>query len=121
MTIIGYSLNDTIVILDRIRENRGKLAFATKDVINDSINQTMSRTIVTAGTALVSLLVLFFFGGEGVASFAYTMICGMIVGTYSTIAVAAPIVYTKHEPAAAVRTPDAEAEDEESAMLPGSV
>lgn len=119
MTIIGYSLNDTIVILDRIRENRGKLAYVSKEVINDSINQTMSRTIVTAGTALVSLLVLFFFGGEGVASFAYTMICGMIVGTYSTIAVAAPIVYSKHVPAAATFTPDPD-RDDEPGMLPRS-
>ena len=57
LTVIGYSLNDTIVILDRIRENRGKLAYATREVINESINQTMSRTFITAGTALVSLFV----------------------------------------------------------------
>jgi len=98
MTIIGYSLNDTIVILDRIRENRGKLAYASKQVINDSINQTMSRTLVTGGTALVSLFVLYIYGGEGISSFAYTMICGMVVGTYSTIAIAAPIVYQRHVP-----------------------
>jgi SecD/SecF fusion protein len=100
MTIIGYSLNDTIVILDRIRENRGKLAYATREVINESINQTMSRTFITAGTALVSLFVLYIYGGEGISSFAYTMICGMIVGTYSTIAIAAPIVYQRHSPPA---------------------
>ncbi|MBL8746690.1 MAG: protein translocase subunit SecD [Phycisphaerae bacterium] len=118
MTIIGYSLNDTIVILDRIRENRGKLAYASKQVINDSVNQTMSRTLVTAGTALVSLFVLFFVGGEGVSSFAYTMIVGMIVGTYSSVAVAAPIVYTKHAPAQHF-TPDAERREEER-LLPSS-
>jgi SecD/SecF fusion protein len=98
MTIIGYSLNDTIVTLDRIRENRGKLAYATKEVINNSINQTLSRTLITAGTTMVSLLVLFFVGGEAIASFAYTMIVGTIVGTYSSIAIAAPIVYTRNVP-----------------------
>ncbi len=98
MTIIGYSINDTVVVLDRIRENRGKLAYASKQVINNSINQTLSRTIVTAGTALVSLFVLFFVGGEAIASFAYVMICGMIAGTYSTIAISAPMVYSKKVP-----------------------
>lgn len=119
MTIIGYSLNDTIVVLDRIRENRGKLAYATRDVINNSINQTMSRTIVTAGTALVALFVLFFVGGEGISSFAYTMIVGMIVGTYSSVAIAAPIVYTRHTPAAPHYTPDVD-RGEEARILPSS-
>ncbi len=119
MTIIGYSLNDTIVILDRIRENRGKLAYATKDVINNSINQTMSRTVVTAGLALLSLFVLFFVGGEGIASFAYTMIVGMVVGTYSSIAIAAPIVYDRRIPEAAHFTPDVE-RGEEARILPSS-
>lgn len=100
MTIIGYSLNDTIVILDRIRENRGKLAYATREVINDSVNQTFSRTLITAGTTMVSLLVLFIWGGEGIASFAYTMIVGTIVGTYSSVAISAPIVYERHAPPA---------------------
>lgn len=100
MAIIGFSLNDTIVILDRIRENRGKLVHASKQVINDSINQTMSRTFITAGTTLVSLIVLYVVGGEGVASFSYAMLCGTIVGTYSSIAVAAPIVYERRLPPA---------------------
>ncbi len=96
MAIIGYSLNDTIVILDRVRENRGKLVHASKEVINRSINQTLSRTLITTGTTIAALLVLFLLGGEGVASFSYALLCGMIVGTYSSIGVAAPIVYDRH-------------------------
>ncbi len=93
MAIIGYSLNDTIIILDRIRENRGKLVHASKEIINNSISQTLSRTLITVGTTVVALLVLFLLGGEGVASFSYALLCGMIVGTYSSIGIAAPIVY----------------------------
>jgi SecD/SecF fusion protein len=101
LTIVGYSLNDTIVILDRIRENRGKLAYASRDVINKSINQTISRTIITSGTTLLALIVLFVEGGPALSSFTYALICGVIVGTYSSIAVAAPLVYTKKIPEAA--------------------
>ncbi len=109
LAIVGYSLNDTIVILDRIRENRGRLVNASKEVINKSINQTFSRTLITTCTTLLSLLVLFFLGGEGVASFSYALICGMIVGTYSSIGVAAPIVFNPRVPPAAspYHTPDA--------------
>ncbi len=95
MAIIGYSLNDTIIILDRIRENRGKLVHASREIINNSISQTLSRTLITTGTTVAALLVLFLFGGEGVASFSYALLCGMIVGTYSSIGVAAPIVFDK--------------------------
>ena len=101
LTIVGYSLNDTIVILDRIRENRGKLAYASKEVINNSINQTVSRTIITSGTTLVALLVLFWEGGPALSSFTYALIGGVLVGTYSSIAVAAPLVYTPKIPEAA--------------------
>ncbi len=98
LTIIGYSLNDTIIILDRIRENRGKLAYASKDVVNLSINQTISRTLITSGTTLIALLVMFIIGGEGIASFTYALLCGVLIGTYSSIAVAAPLVYTAKIP-----------------------
>jgi len=98
LTIIGYSLNDTIVILDRIRENRGKLAYASKEVINASISQTVSRTIITSGTTFVALLVLFVFGGDALSAFTYALMCGVIVGTYSSIAVAAPLVFTSKIP-----------------------
>lgn len=103
LTIVGYSLNDTIVILDRVRENRGKLAYASKEVVNRSIQETISRTVVTSGTTLVALLVLFSSGGDALSSFTYALICGVIVGTYSSIAVAAPLVYTSKIPDAARR------------------
>ncbi len=92
LTIVGYSLNDTIVVFDRIRENRGRLAVATPAIINDSINQTISRTVLTSGTTLLAVAVLYVFGGGGVHGFAFSMLIGVIVGTYSSIAVASPIL-----------------------------
>ncbi len=98
LTIAGYSLNDTVVIMDRIRENRGKLPHATRDIINASINQTFSRTLITGGTTLFSCFVLYLIGGEGMRAFAFALATGLIVGTYSSIGVAAPIVWSrKHE------------------------
>ncbi len=101
LTIIGYSLNDTIVILDRIRENRGKLAYASREVVNSSINQCMSRTLMTSTTTLLAVLIMYIFGGEGIRSFTYALLCGVLVGTYSTVAVAAPLVWTRRIPKAA--------------------
>lgn len=95
LTILGYSLNDTIIVMDRIRENRGKLPYASRVVINGAINQTISRTIITAGTTAMATLVLYIVGGEGVRVFAYTMLIGILVGTYSSIAVAAPLLWVK--------------------------
>ena len=92
LTIVGYSLNDTIIVFDRIRENRGRLAVASPSIINDSINQTISRTIMTSGTTMLAVLTLYVFGGEGVHGFAFTMLLGVIVGTYSSVAIAAPIL-----------------------------
>jgi SecD/SecF fusion protein len=90
LTIVGYSLNDTIVVFDRIRENRGRLARASVGIINDSINQTISRTALTSGTTLIAVLTLYILGGGGVHGFAFAMIVGVMVGTYSSIAIAAP-------------------------------
>ena len=95
LTIIGYSLNDTIIIMDRIRENRGKLPYANRRVVNLSVNQTLSRTVITSGTTLFAVVVLYFFGGEGLRPFAYVLLVGMIVGTYSSVAVAAPLVWSR--------------------------
>lgn len=95
LTIIGYSLNDTIVIMDRIRENRGRMPYATKKVVNDSINQTVSRTIITSGTTLIATLILYTSGGPGVRAFSYALLCGVVVGTYSSIAVASPLVWSR--------------------------
>jgi SecD/SecF fusion protein len=95
LTIIGYSLNDTIIVMDRIRENRGKLDYASADVVNRSINQTISRTVITSGTTLVAVGIMYGFGGEGIRAFSYAMLIGIVVGTFSSIGVAAPMVWSK--------------------------
>jgi len=95
LTIIGYSLNDTIVIMDRIRENRGRLPYASTEVINDSVNQTISRTVITSGTTLIAVLILYIFGGDGVRAFSFALLVGIVVGTYSSVAVAAPLVWSR--------------------------
>lgn len=92
LTLIGYSLNDTVVVFDRIRENRGRLAVETPGIINDSINQTISRTILTSTTTFIAVFILYVVGGSGVRGFAYTMLIGVVVGTYSSIAIAAPLL-----------------------------
>ena len=93
LTIVGYSLNDTIVIFDRIRENVKGLKNATlSSVINESINQSLSRTIITSITTLFVVTVLFLVGGEVIHTFAFAMIVGVIIGTYSSIFVASPVV-----------------------------
>jgi SecD/SecF fusion protein len=99
LTVVGYSLNDTIIIMDRIRELRGKMPHATKRIINDAVNQTFSRTIITSGTTFFSTIMLYMFGGEGMRGFAYVLTLGVFVGTYSSIAVTAPIVWSRrHDP-----------------------
>ena len=92
LTIVGYSLNDTIVVFDRIRENRGRLSHATPEVINGAINQTISRTVLTSGTTLLAVATLYLFGGDGVHGFAFAMLIGVVVGTYSSIAIASPVL-----------------------------
>ena len=92
LTIIGYSLNDTIVVFDRIRENRGKLSILTSDMISTSINQTLSRTLLTSFTTFLVVLVMYIWGGAGLRGFTFAMLVGIIVGTYSSIAIAAPIL-----------------------------
>ena len=93
LTITGYSTNDTIVIFDRVRENsRSMRRDGLNEIINRSINQTLGRTIITGGTALMSAVALFLFGGEVLRGFAFTMVVGIITGTYSTIFIAAAIV-----------------------------
>jgi len=95
LTILGYSLNDKIVVMDRIRENRGKLQYASRQLINDSINQTVSRTIMTGMTTFLASLVLYIWGGEAIRAFAYCFIIGVVVGTYSSVAIAAPFVWSR--------------------------
>ncbi|MCL2700980.1 MAG: protein translocase subunit SecD [Phycisphaerae bacterium] len=92
LTIIGYSVNDTIVIFDRIRENRGKLTHVTPAIINLAINQTMGRTILTTATALIVLVIMYIFGGEGMRGFTYALLIGIAFGCYSTVAIASPLL-----------------------------
>src|SRR3954466_137643 len=93
LTMTGFSTNDTIVIFDRIRENlRGMRRDSLHHVINVAINQTLGRTVITSGTALLTALALFFFGGEVLHGFAFTMVVGIITGTYSSVFIAAAIV-----------------------------
>jgi preprotein translocase subunit SecF len=95
LTILGYSLNDTIIVYDRIRENLRDPAHkdaSFEKIINDAVNQTLSRTILTAGTALISVLALYIFGGGALHEFALAMIIGIVVGTYSSVFVASPIL-----------------------------
>jgi preprotein translocase subunit SecF len=93
LTLVGYSVNDTIVIFDRARENlRHRRKDPLRAILNDSLNQTLSRTIISNGTTFLSVLALFLFGGEVLRGFAFTMVVGILVGTYSTIYIASPIV-----------------------------
>ncbi|MFN7019832.1 MAG: protein translocase subunit SecD [Phycisphaerales bacterium] len=95
LTILGYSLNDKIVVMDRIRENRGKLRYASRKLINDSVNQTISRTIMTGVTTFLASAVLYVFGGEAMRAFAYCFMIGVVIGTFSSVAIAAPFVCSR--------------------------
>ena len=92
LTIIGYSLNDTIVVFDRIRENRGQNADIKAELLNESINQTLSRTLLTSLTTFIVVLVMYIWGGIGLRGFTFAMLVGIIVGTYSSIAIASPVL-----------------------------
>ncbi len=109
LTITGYSVNDTIVVFDRVRENmRSMRRDNLATIVNKAVNQTLSRTVITAGTTLLSVIALYLFGGEVLKGFAFTMLVGIISGTYSTIFIAASLAITfqgrrplKGQPAAA--------------------
>jgi preprotein translocase subunit SecF len=93
LTLVGYSVNDTIVIFDRARENlRHKRKDPLRVILNDSLNQTLTRTLISNGTTFLAVLGLFLFGGEVLRGFGFTMVVGIVVGTYSTIYIASPIV-----------------------------
>jgi len=94
LTIVGYSLNDTIVIFDRVRDNiKGMRKQEFENILDKSINQTLSRTVVTSGTTFLTVFALFILGGEVISDFAFTMIIGVIVGTYSSIYQSCPLLY----------------------------
>ena len=92
LTLVGYSVNDTVVIFDRVRENlrlhRGE---RLEGIMDASINQTLSRTIITSGTTLIVVLILYIFGGDVINTFAFVLLFGIIVGTYSTVFIASPV------------------------------
>lgn len=92
LTIVGYSLNDTIVVFDRIREVRGKNPNLTTEIVNTSLNQTLSRTLLTSLTTFIVVIILYATGGEGIHGFAFCLTLGVIVGTYSSIYVASPVL-----------------------------
>ena len=92
LTLIGFSVNDTIVIFDRIREIKGKMPHLTTDIINAAVNQTLSRTILTSFTAWLVVVILYYFGGEGLHGFSFCLVVGFMSGTYSTIYIASPIL-----------------------------
>lgn len=100
LTIVGYSMNDTIVVFDRIREVRGKSPDITKDIINRSVNQTLSRTVLTVVTVLMVTIILYIGGGQGLHAFAFTMLIGLIAGTFSSIYIAAPVLLWFKKPTA---------------------
>ena len=93
LTLIGYSMNDTIVVFDRIRENLGtSRRESLHDVVNRSINQTLSRTVISSGLTFLTVLSLYLFGGEVLHGFSFALVVGILIGTYSSIAVAAPML-----------------------------
>jgi len=93
LTLVGYSMNDTIVVFDRIRENlRLSRRESLPDVVNRSINQTLSRTVLTSGLTFLTVLSLFVFGGQVLRGFSFALVVGILIGTYSSIAVAAPML-----------------------------
>ena len=109
LTITGYSVNDTIVIFDRVRENmRGSRRDSLEAQVNHAVNQTLGRTIITAGTAFLSVLALYLFGGEALSGFSFTMLVGIVSGTYSTVFIASAIaIILSQKRAVAVAPPAA--------------
>jgi preprotein translocase subunit SecF len=98
LTLVGYSMNDTIVVFDRIRENlRLNRRESLPDVVNRSINQTLSRTVLTSGLTFLTVLSLYIFGGEVLRGFSFALVVGILIGTYSSIAVAAPMLVAWQE------------------------
>jgi SecD/SecF fusion protein len=93
LTVIGYSLNDTVVVFDRIRENMGTRKANFLDGVNKSLNQTLSRTFNTSLTTFFVLLVIFLFGGEVIRGFMFALLLGVLVGTYSSLFIATPVMF----------------------------
>ena len=92
LTVIGYSVNDTIVVFDRIRENRGKLASVSVMALNSSINQTLGRTLLTSATTLIVVVIMYVAGGDAIRPFSFALLVGVLFGTYSSVAIASPLL-----------------------------
>jgi preprotein translocase subunit SecF len=117
LAVIGYSLNDTIVIFDRIRENMLKMRRkSTEEVVNASLNQTLSRTIMTGVTTMLVLLALYFLGGEAIAGFSIALIIGVLIGTYSSIYIASETAMALKVTTTDLLPP--QAKDDESGVVP---
>ncbi|HUG17332.1 MAG TPA: protein translocase subunit SecF, partial [Planctomycetaceae bacterium] len=113
LTIVGYSLNDTIVVFDRIREVRGKNPAMTVSMVNTSLNQTLSRTILTSLTTMIVVVILYIWGGEGIHGFAFCLVLGVVVGTYSSIYIASPVLlWLINRPGSEVGLASARADEE---------
>jgi preprotein translocase subunit SecF len=116
LTIAGYSINDTVVVYDRVRENLRKYKVRPlEDVLNMSLNDTLSRTLLTSITTLIALLILYFYGGEVIKDFSFAMIWGVLVGTYSSIYVATPLLANMNLRASSVALPE---DDDNEAVRP---
>ncbi|HRP86663.1 MAG TPA: protein translocase subunit SecF [Gammaproteobacteria bacterium] len=117
LAVIGYSLNDTIVIFDRIRENMLKMRRkSVEDVMDSSLNQTLSRTIMTGVTTLLVLLALYFLGGEAIAGFSVALIVGVLIGTYSSIYIASPVALALKVTSLDLIPPQPDKDDESGVM-----
>jgi preprotein translocase subunit SecF len=104
LTIVGYSLNDTVVVFDRVRENaQTQRRMPLYERLNLSMNQTLSRTVLTSGTTLIVVIALLVFGGPVINDFAFALLVGVVVGTYSSLYIATPVYYTLAERSAASR------------------
>ncbi len=111
LTIAGYSINDTVVVFDRVRENLRKYKkMALPDLLNRSINETLSRTLMTSLTTLVALFALYFLGGEVIRGFSFAMIFGVVIGTYSSVCVAVPLLLYMKLPRRSSKTEEAAAQ-----------
>ena len=102
----SFGREAAVVVFDRVRENRGKFGHLDRQVLNDSINQTLSRTLLTGSTTIVTILVMYVFGGPGIHGFTFALLVGILVGTYSSIAVASPLLLLGLRQAQATRMRD---------------
>jgi SecD/SecF fusion protein len=100
LTVIGYSVNDTIIVFDRIRENRGRMTDVTSEMVNNSISQTLSRTLLTFLTSIITVIIMYVAGGRGIHAFTFVLFIGLSIGTYSSIGIASQFLLKRRDLAA---------------------